>query len=171
MLFGDELRLGLRGQTRRELGPRGVKVVQPLQLQYEWRYLLLVVEPLRGELRWAWLERMRQEPLKPVLQAWALPGLVWDGNGSHRGQQLANLATQRVLLPPYAPELNPAERLFEEVRRHVEGQVYASLTAKQEAVEAYLQDLQADPARVRQLCGWAWLREALHARPTRASTR
>jgi transposase len=31
----DEMRLGLRGVVRRVLAPKGVKVVQPLQLEYE----------------------------------------------------------------------------------------------------------------------------------------
>jgi hypothetical protein len=34
----DEMRLGLRGVVRRVLAPKGVKVVQPLQLKYEWSY-------------------------------------------------------------------------------------------------------------------------------------
>jgi hypothetical protein len=35
--FGDEMRLGLRGTTRRVWGRRGVKVRQRLQLTDEWR--------------------------------------------------------------------------------------------------------------------------------------
>ncbi len=163
--FADELRLGLRGQVRRVLAPRGVKVVQPLQLEYRWRYLLLGVDPLSGELRWAWIGRMRTEQLQPVLAAWGLDGIVWDGAPSHRGKGLRDLPTRRVLLPPYSPELNPAERVFEEIRRRVEGRVYESLQAKQAEVEAFLQELAADPEGVRRLCGWAWLRLALSSRP------
>ena len=35
--FTDELRVGLRGTTRRVWGKRGVKVGQRLQLRSEWR--------------------------------------------------------------------------------------------------------------------------------------
>jgi hypothetical protein len=86
-----------------------------------------------------------------VLRRWALEGLVWDGAGSHRGKLLAPLPTPRLLLP-YAPELNPAERVFEELRRQVEGRVYPSSEAKQ-AAETSLAALSAEPARVRRLCG------------------
>lgn len=65
--FADELRLGLRGQVRRVLAPRGVKVPQALQLRYAWRYLLLAVDPVAGTLRWTWLERLTQDHLRPVL--------------------------------------------------------------------------------------------------------
>jgi hypothetical protein len=166
--FVDELRLGLPGRTRRVLAPRGVKVVQPVQVEDAWRYLLLAVASLSGALRWAWLERMRQEHLRPVLEAWELPCVVWDGAPSHKGKQVTELETKRVALPAYSPELNPAERVFEELRARLEGRVYDSLSAKQAAAEAYLQELVADPERVKQLCGWQWIIDALHGLPAAA---
>jgi hypothetical protein len=135
VLFSDELRLGLHGQTRTGLAPRGVTVRQPLQVAYPWRYLLLAVEPRAGRLVWRWLPRMRQEHLKPVLEEWHLAGVVWDGAPSHRGRSLQELATRRVLLPPYRPARNPAERIFAVIRGRVEGTVYESITAKQHPVE------------------------------------
>ena len=36
---------------------------------------------------------------------------------------------------------------------------------KQEALEPILRAWQTDPARVRQLCGWHWIREALKVLP------
>lgn len=165
--LSDELRLGLRGQVRRVLAPRGVKVVQTLQLRYEWSYLLLAVEPLSGTLKWEWLERMNQEHIKPVLEKWALDCVVWDGAGSHRGKSLRELSTKRVLLPPYSPELNPAERVFEEIRRRVEGHVYRDLKAKRDEADKYLHELEADRERVQRLCGWDWLQESLSRLPHR----
>jgi hypothetical protein len=167
--FLDELRLGLHGRTRRVLAPRGVKVVQRVQVEYRWRYLLLAVAPLTGELHWAWIERMRQEHLQPVLEEWELACVVWDGAPSHKGKQIAELETKRIALPAYSPELNPAERVFEEIRARVEGVVYASLDAKQAEAETYLKELQDDPERVKQLCGWAWLDEALSRLPPPAA--
>jgi len=160
VLLADELRLGLHGQVRRVLAPKGVKVRQRRQIAYRWTYLLLGVDPRSGRLQWAWLDRFRQERLKPVLAAWSLDAGVWDGAGAHRGKTLRELPTQRLFLPPYSPELNPAERVFEEIRRRVEGRVYPDLAAKQAVVEAYLQELAADPARVQRLCSWDWVRTA-----------
>ncbi len=82
----DELRLGLRGQLRRVLAPKGLKVTQTLQLRYEWEYLLLAVDPLSGSIRWKWIERMKQEHIRGVLQDWDLDCVVWDGAGAHRGK-------------------------------------------------------------------------------------
>jgi hypothetical protein len=165
IVLADELRLGLRGQSRRVLGRRGVRVVQRLQLRYEWTYLLLAVDPRAGTLRWQWLERCRAQPIKDAFAAWAPGAVVWDGHGAHTAKLLADLPSVRVRLPAYSPELNPAERVFEEVRRHVEGRVYATLADKQRRADRYLRQLAADPARVRQLCGWDWLTAALDALP------
>lgn len=170
VLLADELRLGLRGQVRRVLAPRGVKVVQRLQIEYQWRYLLLGVDPRTGHVRWQWLARFRQDQLKPVLAEWGVDAVLWDGAGAHRGKTLRDLPTTRLFLPPASPQLNPAERLFEEVRRRVEGRVYPDLAAKQAVVEACLQDLAADPARVQRLCGWDWLLAAFATLPPPAAT-
>ena len=165
IVAADELRLGLRGQVRRVLAPRGVKVVQRLQLTYQWAYLLLAVDPRAGTLRWRWLERCRAGPIKEALAAWNPDAVLWDGHGAHTARLLADLPVARIRLPAYSPELNPAERVFEEIRRHAEGQAYPTVADKQAVVDTYLVDLARDPARVRQLCGWDWLTAALDALP------
>jgi transposase len=80
-----------------------------------------------------------------------LDGLVWDNAPGHRDADITDLDLALVGLPAYSPELNPAERLFEEIRRHVEGRVYATLDA--------------NPPRVRQLCGWDWINAAIASLP------
>jgi len=100
-------------------------------LRYEWSYLILAVSPLTGELKWEWIERMRQEQILAVLKEWDLEVVVWDRAPSRRANSLKGLATERVFLPSYSPELDPAERIFEEVRRRAEGRTYESLEEKE----------------------------------------
>ena len=106
-----------------------------------------------------------KEQILPVLERWSLEAVVWDRAPSHRAKILGGLPTKRVLLPSYSPELNPAERVFEEVRRRVEGKVYEDLEAKRREAESYLRELRAAPERVRSRCGWGWVREALEPIP------
>ena len=170
MGHADEQRIGLRGTTRRVWGRRGVKVHQRLQLRYEWAYLFAAVDARAGTIWWDWLPTMKAEDLQPVVAEvrprGLLDALVWDGAPSHADAAVRAAGLPLVALPPYSPELNPAERLFEEVRRRVEGAVYATLADKVDAVEAFLRELDADPARVRRLCGWDWLIAAHDALPT-----
>ena len=129
--YADEQRIGLRGTTRRVWGRRGTKVRQRLQLRYEWAYLFAAVETRAGTIWWDWVDTMRAADLRPVVAEvrarGLLDALVWDGAPSHADAAVRAAGLPLVALPPYSPELNPAERLFEEVRRCVEGDVYATL--------------------------------------------
>lgn len=155
------MRLGLQGQVRRVLAPKGVKIIQPVQREYKYEYLFLSVNPMSGNLRWEWIARMKQELIRPILQSWAILLTIWDGAGVHRGKDLAECAGKRIIQPKYSPELNPAERIFQEVRRWVEGKVYPDLAAKRQATEEFLRDLAADPKRVISLCLFDWIEQVL----------
>ena len=165
----DELRLGLRGTTRRVWGRRGIKVRQRLQLRYDWWYLFAAVDGQAGTVSWTWVDSMKAVDLVPLMEALQanspLDALVWDGASSHRDDAVRAVGVPLIQLPAYSPELNPAERLFEEIRRHVEGRVYATLADKVAAVETFLEHLDADPARVRSLCGWDWINAAIATLP------
>lgn len=167
--FADELRVGLRGMVRRVWGRRGVKVHQRLQLVYEWRYLFLVVDGRAGKLYWCWLDSMAAEEFLAAVgglqRQTELVAVVWDGAPGHRDEDVQALGLPLIGLPPYSPELNPAERVFEELRRAIEGRVYPTLHDKVAAVEAELAKLDADPARVRSLAGWDWIEAAVEQLP------
>ena len=121
----------------------------------------------RDSCGWAWQKHMKGEEMVRIWGAWAegpgIDGWVWDGAGGHRSTDMQAVDAPRVVQPPYAPELNPVARFFRELRQALEGRVYLTLQAKQEALEPILKAWQADPQRVRQLCGWDWIRKALTA--------
>jgi hypothetical protein len=75
------------------------------------------------------------------------------------------LGRRLVPLPPYAPGLHPAGRVFEQVRRAVEGRVWGTIEAKVEVVEAVLQRLARSPERVQHLAGWSWITDTLDHLP------
>lgn len=86
-----------------------------------------------------------------------LGALVWDRAPSHRDATVQAVGLPLIEQPPYAPELNPAERVFEELRAGIEGSVYPAIEAKVAAVEAILQELDADRERVKRLTHWPWI--------------
>ncbi len=161
----DEMRFGLWGQVRRRWGLKGVKIIQRLQIVYRWRYLVLGVDVARGAIRWGWSQGMKQQQLIPLLEKWPMNGVVWDGASSHRGKLMGQVGFARIFLPAYSPELNPAERVFEEVRRQVEGQIYPSLEAKQSAIDHLLRQLRSDQNRLRRLIGWDWIQGTMAQLP------
>jgi transposase len=158
------MRLGLIGETRRVWAPRGVKVVQEVQYTYKWTYLNLAVNGLTGKLHWSWTENMKGSSIARVVKDWAEEGveaIVWDGAKGHHGDAYNGITVERLQQPPYSPELNPAERVFEALRDKVEGVVYDTLAKKKRAVEAELQKLVAFPERVKRLAGWPWIRRTM----------
>ena len=168
--FADEMRVGLRGMVRRVWGRRGVKVVQRVQMVYRWMYLFLVVDVRRGRLLWSWIDSMRSESIAAAVNSLKrhsdIAALVWDGARGHRAESVESMGLPTIVQPPYSPELNPAERVFQEVRRWVEGRVYGSVEEKMEAVDSYLRELESDPSRVRSLANWHWIKRSTLSLPT-----
>ena len=118
---------------------------------------MLAVDGRAGMIGWGWATTMKAVDLWPLVAGLremdVLDALVWDRAPSHRDADARAIGLPLIELPPYSPELNPAERLFEEIRRRVEGQLHPTLDAEVAEVEAFLTELDADPARVRRLCG------------------
>ncbi len=167
----DEMRLGLHSQLRRVWYKSGCALRQRQQMRFEWQWLYLGVDVLSGQLRWLWQANLRKESMAEALTQWRREGVdavIWDNASVHKAKALRALedaAPARAFLPPYSPELSPAERLFEEVRRHVEGRLYASLDDKRQAAEAFLKQLAKDKERVKSIAGWQWIQEALNSLP------
>jgi transposase len=168
--WADEMRVGLMGTTRRVWGRRGVKVRQRIQFVREWRYLHLVVDPVGGRLWHFWSRTMQAHVSGTLVEATRtetdLAALVWDRAPSHRDADVRGMGFPLIEQPPYAPELNPVERVFEELRARIEGVVYPTIEDKVAAVEAILAEFDANPERVRSLTGWGWITSNLHQLPT-----
>ena len=113
--FADEMRVGLRGMVRRVWGVRGLKVVQSLQLVYEWKYLFLVVDFVRGKLEWAWMDSMKSETVvRAVLgmrRYTQVRALVWDGARSHRSELVRSVAGVKTIVQPHTAlnSIQPSE--------------------------------------------------------------
>ncbi len=158
--FCDEMRFGLWGQVRRRWGVRGVKIIQKVQIEFAWEYLVLAIDVVHSELRWGWAARMNQSSLLPIFSVWSPDAVIWDGASAHRGKAMGEIGFRRIVLPPYSPELNPAERVFEWLRAKIEGEVYASLQHKRLVIDQHLRRLSADKASLDRLIGWQWIQDA-----------
>jgi hypothetical protein len=132
IIFFDEMLLRLLGQSRRAWGQKGLRLPHKKQMSYKWIYLALWLDLLTHEIGWTWMANMKAQSLLEVMQNWPRPfgGVIWDRAPSHRARMLKQLPIDRIELPPYSSDINPVERIFEEVRRNVEGKRYRSLDEK-----------------------------------------
>lgn len=166
LFWSDEMRVGLIGSVRRVWASVGVKVVQLLEYKHEWVYLNLAVNGLTGVLLWDWRPNMKATSIASIVHAWSeqdVAAVVWDRAQGHRGSAYADSPVKRIEQPPYSPELNPAERVFEYLRDRIEGVIYGTVANKQQAVERELQKLANDPDAVKRIAGWQWIQDSVSA--------
>ena len=85
--------------------------------------------------------------------------MVVDGASSHKSKELnipGNVSLVR--LPPYSPELNPAEQIWNVLRRdYFANHVFDSLDAATEQAEFGLSEMAANKLAIRQLTNWPWI--------------
>ena len=119
-------------------------------------------------MTWRWITHMKGPMIAEAVQHWRDQGVeavVWDGARSPTAPDVRAVGLTLIQQPPYAPEGNPAERVFDELRRTSEGRPYATIEDTVAAVERELRALAADPERVKRLTGWHWIRDACDQLP------
>ena len=84
---------------------------------------------------------------------------VLDGAGWHKSKDFTLPDNLRLLfLPPYSPELNPQEHLWDELReKHFHNRVFDSIDALEDHWVIALRNLENRPDRVKSITGWDWI--------------
>ena len=83
--------------------------------------------------------------------------MVADGATAHR---LNHEQIELVKLPAYAPELNPVERFFEQLRRELEFCVFEDLDQAEEYLTKVLRKYYEQPELVKSLTLYPYIRDA-----------
>ncbi len=93
-------------------------------------------------------------------------GLVLDGSGSHRAAVAWPTGVVPVPLPPYSPELNPAEQVFRSLRAKLANRVFEDLSELEAALTEQLRAFWDRPATLRRLTAYPWWTRAASALPS-----
>jgi hypothetical protein len=122
--FTDEARVGQQGTLTRVWARRGTRPRAPRDRRYDWAYLFGAVCPERSIGAAVIMPAVNVEAMNEHLteisqcvSVGAIALLVLDGAGWHSSPRLKvpdNIAL--LPLPPYAPELNPMENVWEFLR-------------------------------------------------------
>ena len=165
VLFQDEARFGRLSNPRRCWAPAPVRPVVARGVVREYAYAYAAVSPADGTLEWMSTYALNQVEMTAFLHHIAqrhrqeFVVLVLDGAPAHRAGELRvppNMALLR--LPPYAPELNPVEHLWDELReKYFANRVFHSLGAVIVQAVGALQQFAQTPAALQTLTGWPWI--------------
>jgi transposase len=166
----DEMRYGLHGFTRRVWGLPGHRPVAPTQQVYQWGYAYGAVAVGLARTQFFLAETVDQahalEFYRQISRSdpGAMHVLIQDGAGFHLrdgdGRLPDNLRI--VTLPPYSPELNPVEGLWDQLKDGLCNQVFDTLQALEKVLIAELRRFWSDTRRVQSLI-FGWLRDSANA--------
>lgn len=162
----DEHRLGLKPVLRRVWRRKGQGGVVPVQPRYEWLYLYAFVRPRTGQTYWLLLPTVSTAVMNLALAEFARDVgasvgrqiiLVLDQAGWHTGEELVVPEGLHLEpLPPYSPELQPAERLWSLTDEAVVNQRFATLDDLQAAQADHCLRLSTQSERVRAQTLFHW---------------
>ena len=164
----DEARFGLINWHTRRYCPKGFRPPYVVRRAYKWTYLYAAVEPTTGESFCLYLPGMDDGCLEIFLDqlSKSYPDhhllIVLDGAPSHRSERIVHPKNISLLmLPPYSPEMDPAERWFQEFRRKLSNRTFESVALLQEALTRTLVPYRKNRALLKRLTGYSWWVEAL----------
>ena len=170
LMFQDEARFGRISDARSCWAPAPHRPVVNLALVREFRYEYAAVSPWDGGLDFMTAEKMNTESMSRFLDQVSKAHqdqfivMVVDGASSHRSKELEipkNMSFIR--LPPYSPELNPAEQIWNVFRRdYFANRVFDTLDAATTQAEFGLTEMATNKLATRQLTNWPWISAILN---------
>jgi hypothetical protein len=165
LMFQDEARFGRISDVRHCWGKKPHRPMVRAMVTQQYTYAYGAVSPVDGRFDSLILPQVNSECMQLFLDEIAAryPNenvvMVIDGAGWHKSQEIKlaeNLRT--VFLPPYSPELNPQEHVWDELReKFFHNRAFDSLDALEAHLESALRHLELSPDRMRGIAGWDWI--------------
>jgi DDE superfamily endonuclease len=165
LMFEDEARFGRISDPRRCWAPPGVRPEVAVQIVREYEYVYGAVSPQDGVLETLVLPEVHAEAMGLFLAEVAQRHadefilMVLDGAGWHKAKRLQVPSNMRLVsLPPWSPQLNPAEHVWEELReKFFANRWFETMDQLEEQLVAGLTALETDPERIASLAGFDWI--------------
>jgi transposase len=164
-MFADEARFGRMNRPRPCWAPIGVRPEVASQLVREYIYLYGAVCPKDGTCVFLVMPAPDTECFQIFLQTVAkkypkdLILLVLDGAGNHHSDEL-EVPDNIILhpLPPYAPELNPQENIWDEIREKIfKNFALKSMDEVNDKLDEAALYIQRNPARVKSIASFPYI--------------
>ena len=167
-MFQDEARFGRISDTRRCWCPAPTRPLCRSMVTQEYTYAYAAVSS-DGVLDSLILPHVNSDCMQIFLDEVCLRHqneriiMILDGAGWHTSGLLTIPPNMRLVsLPPYAPELNPTEHIWDDLREKAfHNRVFESIDGLEHHLEESLRELEQDNERVRSIVAWPWIISAL----------
>ena len=166
MFFEDEARFGRISTVSRCWVPKGKRARVKKQMVREHTYAFTAVCPLLGECYSIISPLCNTEAMNQLLRGLSIAYcedqilLFADSAGWHQSKELQPPENIHLkLLPPYAPELNPTEHLWDYIREQkgFKNHIFDSMDQLEEHLQIVLRDLSQDKEYIKSLCTFNWM--------------
>ncbi len=136
-----------------------------MTLSCQYTYAYGAVSPLDGRFDSLMLPHVNGECMQLFLDEVAARYpqenilMVLDGAGWHKNQTIQLPQNLRLIfLPPYSPELNPQEHVWDELReKYFHNRVFDSIDSLENQLCEALKQFELDPDRLRSMTGRHWI--------------
>ena len=166
MWWQDEARVGQQGSLTYIWADKGSRPRAPRDQRYDWAYLFGAVCPARRVGAALVLPLVNAEAMNlhlTEISTQVAPGahavITLDGAGWHQagGRLVVPENISLLPLPPYSPELNPVENVWQFLRQnHLANRVFDTYTAIVDACCEAWNELTANPDRIRSIATRQW---------------
>lgn len=168
VFFMDESRFGLMTIERRRITLRGVKPTIRYQHAFENTYLYGAVEVATGRTFFLELPSLNTICFQLFVDYLAaefpdsLNILVLDNASIHHAQQIVRPTQMRfVFTPPYTPEVNSMERVWEAFKFELAGEIFEDLCHLSDSLVDLVRSCVAE--KLRSLTFFPYMRNAINA--------
>ena len=174
LLFEDEARFGLMTDLRACWAPVPIRPRVRQTIIRKSTDVLMAVHPPSGRFHSLLCRGLDSAVMSEFLrqtQAYFRGDfciMICDGAGWHVAEDLRVPDAMHVeILPPYSPELNPVEPVWDYMRDHDFGnRTFASLEKVEEHLCFSLRSLRAHPWALRSLTFFSWIKQAVSKLPS-----
>jgi transposase len=162
----DEHRSGLKPILKKVWALPGQRPIAPVEHRYEWRYVVGFVHPASGRTVWhltttvdlelfsvelgVFAQEIGASPSKQLVRV--LDGAGWHASPRVRVPEHVHL----LFLPPYSPELQPAEHLWPLTDTVLANRHFATIDELEEVQAERCVALQARPDLIRSTTRFSW---------------
>lgn len=165
-MFQDEARFGRINRPHKCWAPPNIRPQVVQQIVREYTYVYGAVSPLDGICDFLILPNMTTESMNTFLEEVSNRHeneyiyMIYDGASCHSGQNKLKVPENMgvKILPPYSPQLNPTEAVWDEMReKFFPNMAFESMTdVEKQLINATLH-FEANPKKVQSLVGFKWI--------------
>ena len=166
VLFQDEARFGRIDNPQKCWAKKGIRPKVHKQIIREYTYLYGAFCPQKGKSETLILPKMNSHCMNIFLYEISqrypkeIILMVMDGAPCHtEGEKLIIPDNITILkLPPYCPQLNPAENMWDEIREKFFGNIsFSSLSDMENQLVRACLYYDQSPQTVSSICNWNWM--------------